>query len=222
MRKKTFLSIIMAIGICVSMTGCGSTSNGAADAPSAKEGKVKELKATDEILEADIYSQKVQLGNQVVTFPVTLDELISIGAEVENDINPINYILEPGYSNTAELNIDGWTYILWFHNYTDKMEGQERQRLQFKDCISDCTYAYKLISSDSFDTYMECNDNIIFPKGVKSGMSVDELKSAWGEPDSEDLDELIYKKSDMNYCIKIDLEKQVISTIQGNYSLKNN
>ncbi len=209
MRKKTFLSIIVAIGICVSMTGCGSTSNGAADALSSKEGKVKELKATDEILEADIYSQKIQFGNTVLTLPITLEEVIASGAVVtDTEVKPTDIIYD-SYYHGINLDIDGWSYRLSFIKKAELVDGSVPNIL-----LKECT----------MDFLPEFEQEVIMPKGIKLGMSLSELKNAWGEPTnySESYpDSYVYKKNqntDNYISFKIDLETETIEMIGISFS----
>ena len=209
MRKKTFLSIIVAIGICVSMTGCGSTSNGAADALSSKEGKVKELKATDEILEADIYSQKIQFGNTVLTLPITLEEVIARGDVVNHkEVKPTDMINTSAYYTGIELNFDGWNYRLSFIRKAEPVDGSV-PNIPLKEC--------------TMDALQDFEQEVIMPKGIKIGMSLSELKNAWGEPTnySESYpDSYIYKKnqnSDNYILFKINLETETIDSISGRF-----
>lgn len=209
MRIKIFFNVSIILVLCLSMAGCGATNKETSETLKSGKTEVKELKATDEILNADIYSQKLQLGNSVVTFPVLLSDLLDLGAEITNDVNPETEIIEPRYSKGVELNIDDWIYTFSFRNNTGFGDStEESKRLLLKDCI--CDYSY-FICTDGGTSSTKFNKDIIYPKGVRPGMSVSDLKAAWGEPTETDINKYMYYSGHSAFEIIIDLEKEIIS-----------
>ena len=237
MKRKALLSMIIAMGICAAFTGCGKTddevSNGT-EQPSYNEAmgiidsevtgavvtphdviapEAFDIEPTQEILEADMDSFKVQLGNKVYTLPVTLQTILDDGATITNDVNPINEVVYPGFGGYVELTIDNVPYALRFEN---EFENDK----QLKDCILD----------DIFENDGETKQkNVILPKGIREGTSVADLKAKWGEPNGGSLDQLSYMQKYKHphkivgeytgegikywYIFNIDIEKQIITTI---------
>ena len=73
------------------------------------------------------------------------------------------------------------------------------------------------------DSLMDCKQDLILPKGMKIGMTTEELVSAWGKP-SNDVetypDTYIYKESDESRDIvrfHIDMNTNTIENITINY-----
>lgn len=229
--------MIVAVSICAAITGCGKTdeevSNGT-EQPSYNEAmgiidsevvtphnviapEALDIEPTQEILEADIDSRKIQLGNKVYTLPVTLQTLLDDGAIITNDANPINEVCDAwkttvwSYNRIVQFSIDQIQYDLVFYN-------RSNEKKQVKDCLLTDT---DVSSSDSVKNL------VIYPKGIRIGSSIAELKSAWGEPTIDDLNKYFYydeysyldekgetqHTNKYSYSISVDLEKQTITDI---------
>ncbi len=244
LKKNIILALILAASMTMAMTSCGKTgeevSNGVEQssyneavgiiAPEVTAAVVTpheviapealDIEPTQEILEADIDSRKIQLGNKVYTLPITLQTLLDDGATITNDVNPINDAVDASnialgrfYTADVELSLDNVGYKFHPTNYLEK-------KVQLKDCIIDNTES----RND------EIINNVIYPKGIRIGSSIDELKSAWGEPTTDDLNSYTYSErysylddgkydataNKYYYIIRIDLEKQTITDIVYN------
>ena len=207
MKKNTITTIILALGLCASMTGCGAEKENTPDsAGTGAVAEIKEQKATSEILDADIYSKKVQLGNQVFTLPVALEDIIASGAVVtDTEVHPTDAVYSTQTYTTIKLDIDGFSYSLPFIKTIDIAE----ETIQ--------------LNKAKLDSLMDCKQDLILPKGMKIGMTTEELVSAWGKP-SNDVetypDTYIYKESDESRDIvrfHIDMNTNTIENITINY-----
>ena len=224
MKKNAIYALILAVSMTAAMTSCGpkeEISNGT-EQPSYNEAmgiddKTEEkeeevvIEPTQEILDAELADNKVQLGTHVYQFPIPLQKLLDDGAVITNDADPVNDVLEKresgGNLKDVEFIIDEKKYTLTFSTPVDFAPG----RIQLKDCFAnDPDYDFSKIDRD-----------IIYAKGIKVGSTVDELKRAWGEPTEDNLDKLVYTlpvefneyKAECRYEINIDLESQTINTI---------
>ena len=177
MSKERKLLAIMFLGvICIFLAGCGHTQT---------DGSVsvdnQEVEACDEILDADFGSGKIQIGKKVVQFPVKV--------EVLTDLTNAEYF-SIGYDPDISSN-----EFLLSSNDADVIAG-----LYFPEAECDATYyscvpqnegckAGELIVSELQDIV---SPNIILPKGVRVGMTIDEIETltglSVGEPwyDTED------------------------------------
>ena len=237
MKKNIILALILAASMTMAMTSCGKTgeevSNGVEqssynDAVGIIDPEVTaavvtpheviapealDIEPTQEILDADIDSCKIQLGNKVYTLPVTLQTLLDDGATITNGVNPINDVVDAanngGHSGiTVAFSVDSMLYEGTFWNYFE-------EKKQAKDCFLCDTSSRNL------------TNRVIYAKGIRIGSSIDELKSAWGEPTKDDLNEYYYYDEyrylydgehgttgqKYSYKILIDLEKQTITDI---------
>jgi len=153
-----------------------------------EENATAEVVATDEILSAEKYSNKVQIGNTVYEFPIKVSELIANGElqvqgpEHQPEIN-INSFVEPGKEQL--FNLVGNNIDLMFRARNDSDE-----ITQLSNCvvgaymdpyISDSINGLSISGYDSTD--------IILSGGVKSGMSYNELVEIYGEPDVTSVDD---------------------------------
>ncbi len=212
--RKILISMI-AVMIAASMTGCNhndkpkdkKTNNSIASDTSNT--KVKESKPTQEILDADNDSLKVQIADTVFTLPLTLEQLLNAGAVLEeDDINPINEIVDPGYGYTLNLSLNNKKICLTFRNYQFDNDDKYK-RIQLKDCILYETYCFDGVTDD----FVYNNDAMIFPKGIKNGSSIEDVKKIWGEPNSEEIDSMSYKTDNAYYTMAIDIEHQTVKDI---------
>ena len=225
LKKNIILALIMAASMTATITSCGKSGEEVSSKPAQEvsngteqssyndamgieetiteteaitEAEVEEeavIEPIQEILDADIDSCKVQLGNKVYTLPVTLQTLLDDGATIVNDVNPFNDVLDSLQGDYVEFVKDDQKYYVCFFNLSSNKK-------QIKDCFMADTSPYQV------DT--KINNNIIYSKGIKVGSTVEELKAAWGEPTEDDLNELNYNDK---YFVSIDLEKQLITDI---------
>ena len=215
MRKNTITTLILALMLCTAMTGCGAEKEKAPDSTgTGTVVEIKEQKATSEILEADIYSQKIQLGDHVFTLPITLEEMIAQGAVVtDEEQKPTDMIQPLTYTDPLKLNIDGFDYSLQFVKVTELSEDGTMPNIPLNKCTFDMVI--ESIGNNEQET--------ILPKGIKKGATVDELTAAWGEPTdySESYpDTYTYKANpDKHEYVSfiIDLETKTIKYIDFNY-----
>lgn len=205
--KRNLLIIIAAVAMMTSVAGCGAEKESASDNNAAVTvhevvaPKEIEIVPMQEIIDADVTSAKVQIGNNIVVkLPITLEKLIEMGATVPDDINPVNEVVNANSGKRIELSIENFKFSSYYWNETDN-------RAQLKDCVVNSTA--NLGEGD----YWENDDYIVLPKGIKVGSSVTELKSAYGEPSAEDLDRMEYQFGKNLFKFDIDLEKQTITKI---------
>ncbi|MBR3025742.1 MAG: hypothetical protein IKH71_14980, partial [Oscillospiraceae bacterium] len=107
MKKNAIYALILAVSMTAAMTSCGpkeEISNGT-EQPSYNEAmgiddKTEEkeeevvIEPTQEILDAELADNKVQLGTHVYQFPIPLQKLLDDGAVITNDADPVNDVLE--------------------------------------------------------------------------------------------------------------------------------
>ncbi|WP_044973745.1 hypothetical protein [Ruminococcus sp. HUN007] len=240
MKKNAILALIMAASMTATITSCGKSGEEVSSKPAQEvsngteqssyndamgiektiteteaitEAEVEEeavIEPTQEILAADIDSWKIQIGNKVYTLPVTLQTLLDDGAVILDNTNPISDVIGAHSGGGVIFSMDDKEYDLYFENYSE-------DRKQIKDC-----YAYL--------TYINKSENFIFPKGIRVGVTVADLKNAWGEPTEDNLDELryieYYKRvgestthQKYRYDVEIDLEQQTITGISFHLNL---
>lgn len=214
MKKKNIITLILALGLCTSMTGCGAekenTSDSVGTASSESVSEVKEQTATQEILDADIYSKKVQFGDTVFILPITLEELITGGAVVTDTEQSLSDMIQPTtYTSPLKMRIDGFDYSFQFVKITELNEDGTDPSLPLSKCTLDMI----------IESIGNNKQDMILPKGIKKGMTVDELTASWGEPTdySESYpDSYVYKEnpdSDEYVAFKINLDTKIIECI---------
>lgn len=173
--KKIFATALAALLMTATITGCGPTkeengnTTGTNNAETGEEHKEIEIVPTQEILEADISSCKVQIGNDlIVELPITLEKLMSMGATVPDDVDPENDIVDSGLhgSKNVTLNISGNLYSFIFYNNTDK-------NIKLKDCV--CIGVWDKIERNNYTA--QC----VLPGGIRVGSTREEVKDVYGE-----------------------------------------
>lgn len=142
-----------------------------------EEEVVEEIAATDEIISAEKYTNKVQIGGKVYTFPLTVSDLLASGElKLEparaNENTTENTLVAPGEGQSFKLVGPGVKLIMSAGNSTDAM-------IELKDCVVNAPDIYG-------DT------NIVFSGGLRTGMTLDELTELYGEPDYFDTKENQY------------------------------
>ena len=205
MKTKALLSLITALCICGCITGCGSSDNENDivtlpnnitndktesqneentesqnnDSATENDENSSEIKIADEVLNADMYSDVFQVGEKVIKLPMTAKELFEMdGVELGEDSklgisqgdDPATIVAHP---QNYKVIIDGVETSLFFIE----------TKINEKQLLSDCN----VISFGDIE-------NVVFPKGVKVGMPIDEVRRLWGEPDTEDVETLVYLK----------------------------
>ena len=236
MKTKALLALLTAVCICGCATGCGSSDNEndivvlpnkiTNDKTESQNETLEienseneenpesqnddntieidesdsELKIADEVMNADMYSTVFQVGGKVIKLPMTAKELFEmdgvelaenheLGNSISQGEDPATIIAEP---NIYKVSIDGVETDLFF-NVTTKDE---------KQLLSDCNVML------FFDT-----ENVVFPKGVREGMSIEEIRRLWGEPDVEEVDKLVYLRDMVTdtYVVPQKLEKNALT-----------
>jgi hypothetical protein len=209
MKTKALLALLTAVCICGCATGCGSSDNEndlvslpnniindktesqnetleiekseneeSQNNDSAAENESdSETKIADEVLNEEMYTNVFQVGEKVIRIPMTAKELFDMdGVELAEDQlagisqgqDPTTIIAEP---SIYKVTIDGVKTSFYF-NVTTEEE---------KQFLSDC------------NVMVLCNTkNVVFPKGVKAGMPIEEIRRLWGEPDIEEAEKLVY------------------------------
>ena len=203
MKTKALISLITAVCICGCTTGCGNADNESKivtqsskisndkteveksgneenqnNDSAAENESDSETKIADEVLNADMYSDVFQVGEKVIKLPMTAKELFDMdGVELADDANdgitqgddPSTVIAE---SNIYDVIIDDVKTSFFFTKTKDE-----------KQLLSDCN----VLSIEEIK-------NVVFPKGVKVGMPIEDVRKLWGEPDLEDVDTFFYIK----------------------------
>ncbi len=227
--KKEALAFIIAAGMMSVMTGCGSqktddVSNGteqpsyneavtenqnAEETENIEETEVEEevvIEPTQEILDAELADNKVQLGNHVIQFPISFQDFIDKGVVLTSEDNPNTEIVEPNQGAGFSFVLDGKDY----YSFADNIE---EKRLQMKDC---------LVRGVAHENHIDIISDAIFAKGIRIGSTIDELKSVWGEPNEDFVDFYEYyqerelENSRVNeyvYTVYLDLETETIRFI---------
>ncbi len=253
MKTKALLSLITAVCICGCITGCGNTDN-ENEIVTRQSGKITSdktesqneteveksgnedsqnndssadnesnpaSKIADDVLNADMYSEVYQVGEKVIKLPMTAKELFEMdGVELAEDSeygisqgdDPSTVIVE---SSIYDVIIDDVKTSFFFTKTKDE-----------KQLLSDCN----VISLADIKA-------VLFPKGVKIGMPIEDVRKLWGEPDIEDVETLFYIEdmvtdtyiepkgnndmlSSSNTSYKKDLEDGVYSSTGNYYEVK--
>lgn len=116
----------------------------------------------EEILKEDTYTGKIQFGNEIVTLPCLLGELIDAGAEIDDETYSAFYLLEAGGSIDVSVKLYGMEFKIG-------MENQTGETKKLYECMA--------VSLEDVTNYM-----ITFPGGITPGVSYfDDVIDAWGE-----------------------------------------
>lgn len=195
--KKYFILSLVSI-LIVSMVGCGKNTSTQQDSISQEQttdssnsssdsSDSSEIKATDQIINADKYDNLIQVNNKVIELPATVQDFLDAGATLESvspdKITP-DAILSSGESKDIYLVIGDVTKI----RVKPRNNSTEKQ-ITLKEAditkIESTTFSYDIsskINSEKLDSN-SVNNNVFFSKGLKLGITQDELKQIWGEPD---------------------------------------
>jgi hypothetical protein len=127
-----------------------------------------ETVVSKEILDAAIYSNTIQIGNKVISTPLSFHDLIDAGAQLvsigisEKKGNTEDYLLKPGEAESVNMSIGNTTiYVSMINN--------SAELCAIKD--TDVKSASSFVGSD-----------VIYPLGIKVGDTLSELMDKWGQP----------------------------------------
>lgn len=140
-----------------------------------------EITATDEIISAEKYDGKIQIGSKVYTFPITVSEFLASGElSLAGDAKETS-LVDAG--ETYNVNVKGNGVDLSFKatNTTDSIA-------ELKSCV---------IEKGSVGGIDEQNTNVFLSGGIHAGMNYNDFIEIFGEPDYKD--ENIYKYYDDFY-----------------------
>lgn len=156
--------ILFAILCCVNFTACEEgikqpKENQGSSITSSE--RTEETKIRNEMLSAKMFEKKIQIGDTVVEYPLTYKSLVDAGAKCTEDIVADSFMEAEQYLS-KEFTISDTRFTVGINN-----NGFENKMFSEADI-------YAILSTDGND--------LIYPCGVKTGISYEELKEKWGEP----------------------------------------
>jgi hypothetical protein len=126
-----------------------------------------------EILDADMYSNVLQIGNTIFTKPPGFNDFISSGAQLMSEKLTEDSLIQPHGCEYLDMQIGKTSFRLQLQNTSNEV------------CpIKEATVLGLNIRRGS---------DIIFPKGITIESPVSELTEKWGAPDKETQASNIYK-----------------------------
>lgn len=138
---------------------------------SNSEPQITEITVTEEILNAEPYAHMVQIGNNKVDFPLTVEKLVANGFEyADSNENAIDYLMDINARKDIDFLLNGIQVSLFVGNDTGDYAP-----------TSACKADYLITNA-----FGEQAEYLIFPGGVRVGSTKNELIAAWGEPYSEE------------------------------------
>ena len=215
MKKKfrSITAAAMAFAVCLSMAGCGSSGtkteadiereletlneenleerlmalDGAekTEQESTAAPEQAEIVPTDEIIAEKIFSDKIQIGSKVYTFPVTVSELLENGELKLNGSNP-DGLVRAGESEYIKIKGTGVEFGINATNNTNDMT-------ELKNCT--IHPGANAISTGK-------SKNIFYSGGLRRGMPYTEFIELFGEPDYIEKNYDIYRYYDAPYTKK--------------------
>lgn len=158
----------------------------------------EKVNANKEILNEEMYGLKIQVGKEILEFPLNVVNLEKAGMSYENSSINSNYMIEPDHRG----NVENFFMVLGDPSKkTELIIYKDREKIiQLKD-----SYAYRMNTDD---------ENIIFPKGVRAGMSYDDLINTWGEPTTLNISSSPFSDDNL---IKLVYMKYPITNNKGEY-----
>lgn len=210
---KELQSAISVINEAMSGTDFDGTSS--AIKTEFEKDKEKKIVPTEEILNADKYSNKLQLGNTVFSFPMSAKDFFAKGATLADGKDPSKQVVykrvQGALDGTQEFEIkyDGHEYYI----YVGKSDEEN------------------LLLTDGEIRSVGINDDLLLPGGIKEGSPISDLDEKWGEPQVDNIDSRKYIKdylefkpvgrdkleyintSGYGYEVYLDLDKGVIKLI---------
>lgn len=169
MEKKLLkLPLIFLLNIFIFINvGCSNNTKTVQTSPEIQNKLNEEITATEEILNADMYDNKIQLANNVLNLPAQYEEFISAGAIMTNDNNTSeNTIIDPDSSKEYKMIVRSSEFKLYSKNESNNEGTIKNSQIQH-------------ISTES-------GNEIFFAKGVRVGDTFDDVIKKWGEPSCKD------------------------------------
>ena len=158
---------------------------------------------TDEILEADIFDYKIQIGNKCYTFPISVQEFMDSNPDFELDdrTKPLDTFDDGSYEKLY-ITYNGCNMIFAAYIPEEKKE-------------SGCTFAEYLIQSGS-DFYIGSEEKpspFILPKGIAQGTTIEEFEKLFNVKNissrTSDTDiTYSFKGNDSNRTVQVKASKE--------------
>lgn len=170
-RLKSAINLILSILLLNScLTACSSESkiqsssqttiNDVQSLQSELETK-KEIKPSDEILKSDLYDNKIQIGNTVISLPMTFENVTKLGATMNSNTSP-DFIMDKDATKTEEFKIGETDFYLYFKNHSSKRSTLKDSEMEFIESTS--------------------GKDVYYAKGINIGTSLSQLTEKWGKP----------------------------------------
>lgn len=157
LNRNTGLFFILTMGIMLLMTGCGKGNTQAENVLSEDT-----IKISSEIKKQNLFSGKVQVGNQVIDMPCDVATLLKCDVVTSDEQINEQYLLDAGAQLDVPMNLAGMTFLA-----TVKNETTATQRLE--NCM---VFSLKNLTGGL----------IVFPGGIAPGKSTyEDVTKAWGE-----------------------------------------
>ncbi|MBE6847112.1 MAG: hypothetical protein E7503_03135 [Ruminococcus sp.] len=174
MDLKKIMTFVVCTGMSMTLAACTDTNGSNPDSKAAETtgnssfGSQKDMvTVNDEILNADPYEHMVQIGNNKIDFPLTVEKLVANGFEyADSNENAIDYLMDINARKDIDFLLNGTQVSLFVGNDTGDYAP-----------ISACKADY--LTTNAFGEQAEY---LIFPGGVRIGFTKNELIAAWGEP----------------------------------------
>ena len=186
--KKVRL-ILMVLILSLSVIACGKDTDNESSKSSDKETKSEDAgtdlpddndssKSDDEtteggvsqeILDAPMYKQVMQIGNTVLNAPFTLQDVLDAGATIRDNKYTPEYLMNVGDEVSVKLAIGDGEVRMYFQNISDTT-------CSLKDAVG--------VGGGELGTEIK-SSSIYLPGGIHVGSSLSEVQSAWGTADGE-------------------------------------
>lgn len=215
LRLKKALISVVCVAMGVTLMACGNKNESGVGSQATK------ITVNNEILNADPYAHMVQIFNNKIDFPLTVEKLEQAGMQyADSNKNAIDYLMDINATAHIDFLINENVVKIYIKNDTGDYAP-----------ISACTPVS--LTTSAFGEHSEC---LVFPGGIRVGSTKDELITAWGNPNAEEdrynegvvskeYQYFRYPKSDMgrltSYCDEkytVTLENDIITSIQRQWS----
>lgn len=179
-----------------------------------KEGSEKssQIVPAEEILEADLFDNKFQLGDKVYQFPITVKDFLESDDNIKlsktgNNQHELSEIITNGHS-TLHIQYNET------HIFFDVVAPTNKE--------DNCSFAEMELVGANFNLALEYNTPYIFAGGIKSGDTIDDFKSIFNiDPFESHTGNIDYdtnrKISSLNYTQSSDFSVKPYYTIQVSY-----
>ena len=179
-----------------------------------KEGgeKSSQIVPTEEILEADLFDNKFQLGDKVYQFPITVKEFVDSDSNIElaqtgNNLHQLDDIITNGH-DTLHIQYNQ-THI--FFDVTAP-----------KDKKDNCSFGEMELVGANFNLALEYTTPYVLAGGIKYGDTIDDFKSVFDlepfETHTGNTEHNTNRKiSSLSYTQSNDFSKTPYYTIQVSY-----